>query len=120
MKWFKRKRPGSPAQTVPQRQFVDLRSEAERQLERNSTQPLDEADERQAQLLVSLLERMSFHATQGIDHTQLSKQARQIGEELCSQGGSQRMKKVAYRAQALGINVRLIEMVWDGICGWEY
>ena len=44
MKWFKRKRPGSPAQTVPQRQFVDLRSEAERQLERNSTQPLDEAE----------------------------------------------------------------------------
>ena len=43
---------------------------------------------------------------------------RMIGEHLCSNGGQERMKRIASRMSAFGGRSQDCEMYWTGICGW--
>jgi hypothetical protein len=43
---------------------------------------------------------------------------RRIGEQLCANGGDERMRLIACRVQALGGRSRDCENYWSGICGW--
>jgi hypothetical protein len=41
-----------------------------------------------------------------------------MGEQLCANGGNERMKRIAYRMQAFGGRSQDCEMYWVGLCGW--
>ena len=86
---------------------------------------LDPDDESQVQTLTDLLGRYADledsdpHAAQAIEE-----KIQAIGQQLCQDGGSDRMKLIAFRIAALNegnpyANVRSMESFWDGICGWQ-
>ena len=101
--------------------IVDLRPDKEQEIERQAQSDLSEEDEQIARELISLIQ-------QAISEYNMDKEAcektiaeiNRIGEYLCSNGGSDRMKLIAYRVQALGGSSRHLEHYWghECICGW--
>ncbi len=99
---------------------VDLRSAEERAVEERGRKPLDGADETIAQSLAQLVKRTDAeYAGDKAAYERTTAEIRKIGEDLCAAGGDSRMKQVAYRVHFLGGRTRLLEMFWDGICGWR-
>jgi hypothetical protein len=94
--------------------FVDLRPESERNMERKAQSRLSAEDEEIAQRMVSLIQQC-----QSLDDA-AAQEMKKIGEQICADGGNDRMLLIAYRVQALGRRVRDCELYWDGICGWMY
>ena len=94
--------------------FVDLRPESERNAERKAHSSLSSEDEKIARRMVSLIEQC-----QSLDDT-AAQEMKTIGQQLCQNGGNDRMLLIAYRVQSLGRRVRDCELYWDGICGWMY
>lgn len=86
---------------------------------------LEPEDESQAQRLIDLLGRyadLDSSDPEAADATKEEIQA--IGRLLCEDGGSDRMKLIAFRVAALNpgnpyANVRTMESFWNGICGWQ-
>jgi hypothetical protein len=89
-------------------------------------------DEAVALALVDLLGRYG-RACEARDGRReaLADEVTQLGRALCGDGGSERMKLVAYRVEVLGashpddmvrdyLNVRQLEHLWDGVCGWQH
>ena len=121
MSWLKRLFRGKEAEKKHKVGAIDLRSEAERQVERSARKSVSGEDEQFANRLVRLLAQADReYKTDKNAYEATCKAIQDIGETLCKNGGSERMKKVTYRVRALGGNSRLIEMHWDGICGWQY
>lgn len=89
---------------------MDWRSDGEKAIAYRAQRALDGDYEKVARRLVMLL----------ADGEANSAEIREIGAQLCSQGGPDHMRMIAYRANSLGIHIRLIELYWDGICGWRY
>lgn len=86
---------------------LDLRPEWEKQLDREVQFDLGDEDEQHARRLCGLLRR----------HDQAT--AREIGQELYSQGGHRRMVRVCLRVKALGGDAAILERrVWDGVGEW--
>lgn len=108
------------AKKDPAEEAVDRPSEEEKQLEAQSAQPLDEADEAAAQYLYRLLER-AIRSTKikSVASLANSVEIQEIGKDLGRHGGKLRMKRVAYRVKALGGSMDLIDMYWDGLHGWK-
>lgn len=99
--------------------YVDLRSAEERAMEERGKRPLDGADEAIAQNLAKLVKRTDAeYASNKTAYENTTAEIRKIGEELCTAGGDNRMRQIGYRMVALGGRIRLLEMFWDGICGW--
>lgn len=86
---------------------------------------LDPENESHAQALIDLLGR--YAGLRGSDPNAadaIDQEVQAIGRLLCNEGGSDRMKLIAFRVAALNpgnpyANVRLMESFWDGICGWQ-
>lgn len=99
--------------------YVDLRSAEERDMEDRGKKPLAGEDESIARNLATMVKRTDQeYATDKAAYERTTAEIRKIGEELCAAGGDSRMKLIAYRANALGARIRLMEMFWNGICGW--
>lgn len=45
---------------------------------------------------------------------------RKLGEYLCSNGGNDRMVKIALQVKTIGGSSRSLELYWEGLCGWRY
>lgn len=105
---------GGRRATATSSDFVDLRPESERKMEKQAHSRLLPEDEEIAQRMVSLIRQC-----QSLDDS-AAQEMKRIGEQLCENGGYDRMVLVAYRVQALGRRVRDCELYWDGICGWMY
>jgi len=87
---------------------------------RESQPPLTE-EERLARTLFALTEEMdSQYRADRQAYERTFEEVRKIGKQLCSNGGIERMRRVAYRVYyrdaAAG---RVVEMCWNGICGWQ-
>jgi len=86
---------------------------------------LDADDESQAQAVGDLVGRYAAVEAADPSAAAAAKQEIQaIGRLLCRDGGSERMKLVAFRVQELSPGntygtVRSMESFWDGICGWR-
>jgi hypothetical protein len=89
---------------------VDLRPESERQIEREAQHDLGGEDEQLARKVLLLQQQR--------DSPQVKAEIRKIGEYLGSNGGNDRMVRIAYRVVALGGSSRQLEYDWQGICGW--
>jgi hypothetical protein len=97
---------------------VDLRPAEERQIQREAQRDLGD-DESIAHQLLELIRRSNAEYGKDMDaYRKTRARAREIGEYLCANGGDPRMKKIGYRVKALGGNTRILEDIWDGICGW--
>ena len=94
--------------------FVDLRPDSERKMERQAQSRLSAEDEEIARRMVLLIQQCK-----SLDDS-AAQEMKRIGEQLCENGGYDRMVLIAYRVQALGRRVRDCELYWDGICGWMY
>ncbi len=103
----------------------DLRTaderEKEEKLERRARRSLGGEDEQIARKLLSLIRQAD--SEYDVDQEAFKKtetEIKEIGKYLCSNGGSDRTLKIAYRVQALGASVRDLERYWgeDYICGW--
>lgn len=109
------------ADIMVDRSAVDLRPDKEREFEREAKQSLSEEDEQLAQNLLTLIrEASSQYNVNKEAHARTCAEIKRIGEELCLNGGHDRMVRIAYRVQTLGARVRDLELHWDGICGWMY
>lgn len=113
MSWLK-KLFGRSSDAEPAPGFVDLRGERERKIEQRAKSSLSSEDEQLARRMVSLIQQC-----QSLDDA-AAQEMKQIGEQICANGGNDRMLLVAYRVKALGRRVRDCELYWDGICGWMY
>jgi uncharacterized Zn finger protein (UPF0148 family) len=91
--------------------FVDLRPHTEKQIEREAQSDIGGEDEILARRLVALEREMDTSE-------EARREIRAIGEAVGQSGGSPRMKRLAYRVQALGGSLRTLEYEWEGICGW--
>ncbi len=96
-------------------EFLDTRSEEEKQIERDAQSALTAEEEKLAKKLSYLSCQQD---EQGRTLPEAKVDIRKLGEYLCANGGTNRMKKVAYRVQTLGGDVRTLQIFWDGICGW--
>jgi ribosomal protein L37E len=100
---------------------VDTQSGEEGDTEHLSKPGLSDDDEEFAIKLVALIRQANAEYSTNKDaYEKTRSKIRTIGKHLCENGGSERMKKVAYRVQALGARVRDCEFHWEGICGWMY
>lgn len=98
---------------------VDLRSNQERALERKARSSLRGKDEEIAHRLLTLTQQANdVYYTDKEAYNRMFSEIKSIGEDLCSNGGDKRMKRVAYRVSALGGSARELEMYWNGVCGW--
>ena len=113
MGWLRNLFGGSRA-TAGDPNFVDLRPESERQTQRRAKTGLSGEDEEIARRMVRLIQECG-----SLDDA-AALEMKQIGHQLCENGGHERMVLIAYRVQALGRRVRDCELYWDGICGWMY
>ena len=100
---------------------VDLRSEKERNTEKNASEPLKKPLENYAQEILALFEEeMSFDSREA--------KLRKIGEKM---NDHDKQMQVAYRANYLcreayskgnkncsEFSMRVLEYAWDGIGGW--
>ena len=102
------------------RGVIDMRSPQEKAREARALEPLDEADEKVARELaqLSLQIRPLKYATEPYD--EVAAQIRRIGEDLCANGGTDRMDLICYRVAALCRTSRYVRMNWDGVCGWQF
>jgi hypothetical protein len=91
-----------------------MRPESERKVEQKAKSPLSAEDEEIARRMVSLIQQC-----ESLDDA-AHEEMKQIGRQLCENGGYDRMVLIAYRVQVLGRRVRDCELYWDGICGWMY
>lgn len=86
---------------------------------------LEPEDESQAQALIDLIDRYAhLDDPDSKPANAIEDEIRAVGRLLCEDGGSDRMKLVAFRVAALNpghpyANVRTMESFWDGICGWQ-
>jgi hypothetical protein len=113
MGWLRNLFAGNRASTADS-DFVDLRPESERQIERKAQSRLSSEDEEIARRMVSLIQQCN-----SLDD-EAAQEMKRIGRQLCDNGGHDRMVLIAYRVKALGRRVRDCELYWDGICGWMY
>lgn len=95
--------------------FTDIRSIEEKQIEKKAQQPLDRYEE----LAHRLFRLQNQRDEKGYLLTEARKEIRTIGEKLCAKGGNTLMLKVAYRVGAIGGDTRILEIVWEGLCGWR-
>jgi hypothetical protein len=86
---------------------------------------LDPEDEPHAQTLINLLDRYADleHSDRGATDA-IDSEIRALGRRLCEDGGSNRMKLIAFRVAAMNqgnayATVRSMESFWNGICGWQ-
>jgi hypothetical protein len=105
---------GGKRSTETRSDFADLRPESERKIEHKAQSRLSAEDEQIARRMVSLIQQC-----ESLDDA-AHEEMKQIGRQLCENGGNDRMLLIAYRVQALGRRVRDCELYWDGICGWMY
>lgn len=119
-------RPAPPTlRTVPlsdggEALVVDLRSEANRQREVRARQPLDPDDEALARQLMQLAFNLQGLKSGTEPHDEVCQMIRAIGEQICANGGSDRMDLICYRVAQLGAPSRYVRINWSGICGWQY
>ena len=104
---------------------VDLRDENERSCEQRAQTALDSENETLAGRLMDLIIRQrALYNTDRTAADKLQEEIQQIGQQLCENGGHNRMVLIAYRGAVLGrgrgVRVRDFEFHWDGICGWMY
>jgi len=103
-------------EACPSMGIVDLRDSSERDIELAARKELDPENERYAIELVALL----ISKVSGKSLTEeATNRIREIGLHLGENGGDKRMKQIAYRVQFLGGSSRLLELYWNGICGWQ-
>lgn len=95
--------------------FIDTRTNVEKQIEMEASSTLSVDDELLAQRLTFLSRQQD---KSGKTITESGSEIRKHGLYLCNNGGTNRMKKIAYRVQFLGGDVRTLQIFWDGICGW--
>ena len=119
------KRSSSTSSGGAGRGVVDLRSDRERRMEQEAASSLDGEDEKLAYKLVELIPRFAeLYSADRPAADKVQEEIKAIGEHLCSNGGSARMKRVGYRVGKLGagkrVRIRDLEFHWDGICGWMY
>ena len=87
----------------------------------NPAQKYDEENEEIAQKLIQLIPKAhSEFNTKNNTWGSTKEEIERIGNYLCDNGGSERMKTVAHRVAALGGRIRDCELFWEGICGWRY
>jgi len=106
----------------------DLRREKEIEIQTRAQSSLDAEDERLAGevLFWIRLAHDQYNRGDRAGYDISRKKVREIGEFLCSNGGSERMALIAYRVQALAnmsgysTRTRDVELFWDGICGWQW
>ena len=91
---------------------IDFRSEEEKQLEREARSG-DVAPEMEMAVSKLLAIQSLLHKDAKPDA-----EAVRIGEQLYAKGGMDAMKKAAYRFDARGGNVPLLNAAWDGVGGW--
>jgi len=113
MSWLRNLFGGRRASAVNS-DFVDMRPESERKMESKAQSRLSAEDEQIARRMVSLIQQCK--SLDDAAHEEM----KQIGRQLCENGGNDRMLLIAYRVQALGRRVRDCELYWDGICSWMY
>lgn len=100
---------------------VDLRSEDERQIEKRAQSMLEIHNEKIAKELISLTAQLDpLYNSNKAAFAELQEKITNIGMCLCQNGGSDRMKLIAYRVQALGGSIQDLEYHWQGLCGWEF
>jgi hypothetical protein len=117
------------------REIVDFRSDDERANEKRAQTPLEAADETIAQELAQLSRELTKiadvpsweggrpieRATPGSKSPDPQcKRIREIGEFLCSHGGSNRMDLICYRVAVLARTSRWCRVNWQRVCGWYY
>jgi hypothetical protein len=90
----------------------DFCGNAERRISAASRMPLDEEDEATAAKIVTLQQGLQVGSEN--EH-----KLREIGLRLGADGGTYRMKRMAYRVAALGGSLRLLEHIWADIRGWQ-
>jgi hypothetical protein len=100
--------------------IVDHRSDDERNNEQRAQSALDEADEKIAQNLAALTRQLETLDYRTDLYKELCKQVREIGEFLCSHGGSDRMDLICYRVAVLAVTSQHCRRNWSGVCGWMY
>jgi hypothetical protein len=101
--------------------IVDLRSDKEQAIERQAQSGQSEEDEQIALKLLSLIQQaVSESYTDEEASRETIVEINKIGKYLCSNGGKDRMVRIAYRVQALGGSTRHLEVYWghEHICGW--
>lgn len=100
---------------------LDLRPLSEQQMAERAKRPLkNKKDEQFAHRMVVLLsEAQRLYDVDLRAQKEKLAEIRKIGEQLCANGGSDRMVQVAHRVQALGGSIRDCEWRWKGICGWR-
>lgn len=119
-KLFGRRR-NSSSGTRDEIKIIDLRSDKEQEIERQAQSNLGEEDEQIALKLITLIKQaVSESYTNGEASKKTIAEINKIGKYLCSNGGSDRMKGIAYRVKALGESARHLEHYWghECICGW--
>ena len=97
---------------------VSYLSDANRARAKRAHRPLDGDDERVANELAALSKELD-----GLGyHSEMFKvgcgKVREIGEFLCSNGGSDRMDLICHRVAVMHGHSRNLERNWAGICGW--
>lgn len=104
--------------------IVDLRSPAERNNEARARTPLEPDDEKIAQELACLSRELELAGNvdikpRGKSSDPRCRRMREIGEFLCSRGGTDRMDLICYRVIALTHSSTWCRLTWEGVCGWE-
>ena len=80
---------------------------------------LDVEDEEIAKKLAQLSKLSDIqYATDRAAYEKTIAEFRKIGEQLCANGGDERMRRVALRVEVFGGRTQDCEMYWAGICGW--
>lgn len=93
--------------------IFDLLSDEEKQVERDAQGVLTTEDEQIAKVLSYLL---CHRGDVDLTLNEIQSEIRRIGQQLYSNGGTSRMKVVAYRANALGGDLRTLQICWAGVC----
>lgn len=90
-----------------------------RKMQSVAEQRIDAESEAMAQQLVVLEEQMQRWHKDDTQRMRIREEIRSIGEDLGGHGGFLRMLLVCHRVKTLSGTYALVEMVWDGICGWQ-
>jgi hypothetical protein len=98
---------------------TSLRSEEEETVASRLQSTLDVEDEEIAKKLAQLSKLSDIqYATDRAAYEKTIAEFRKIGEQLCANGGDERMRRIALRAETFGGRKQDCEMYWAGICGW--
>lgn len=99
---------------------IDLRPASARQNEERAQRPLAEEDEKMALELAQLSENLSVLDAHSEAARECARMIREMGEDICKNGGTGRMDLICYRVHYLCGTSRYVRYNWSGICGWEY